>query len=165
MKYLIPTLLLLLSSSPLFAADTEQVPSIAITAATDLGGDGKSAKKDHKAILLLVSQEHCSYCMQIKREVIRPMLLSGDYKDTLLIRELQLDDASTLIDFRGIERANHSFAYDYNVSVTPTLLFLDGEGKELVEQMVGMQTPDMYYYYVDQSVQEAIKALAQPTRR
>jgi len=162
MKYLVPTLFLLLTS-PLFADETEHLSSIAITVATDLNADGKTARTGNKAILLLVSQEHCSYCIQIKREVIGPMLRSGDYKETLLIREITLDGVSTVIDFKGITRDNHNFVYDYKVSVTPTLLFLDGEGRELSEQMVGMQTPDMYYYYVDQSVQEALKALTHQT--
>ncbi len=160
MKYLLSSLLILLSS-PLIAEDTNPIPSITITSATDLRSDGKKALEGNKAILLLVSQDHCSYCMQIKREVITPMILSGDYKDTLLIRELAIDRADTLIDFKGVEKDNSKFAYDYNVAVTPTLLFLNGEGKELTEQMVGMPTPEMYYYYVDQSVQAAIRAVAQ----
>lgn len=161
MKHLLPSLLLLISALPLQAGDAEPLSTPAITAATNLSTDGKTAKQERRAILLLVSQEHCSFCIQIKREVIGPMLRSGDYEDTLLIRELTIDDAATVIDFRGTERDSSRFALDYNVSVTPTLLFLDGEGRELVEQMVGIQTPDMYYYYVDQSVQEAIQTLAQ----
>ncbi|PLX59810.1 thioredoxin family protein [Sedimenticola selenatireducens] len=163
MKYLLATLLLLLTTT-LFADDAEHTSFAAITTATDLHADGKTAKTENKAILLLVSQEHCSFCVQIKREVISPMLRSGNYTDTLLIRELILDGVSTVIDFKGTQRDNHSFAYDYKVSVTPTLLFLDAEGKELSEQMVGIQTPDMYYYYVDQSVQEEIKAIGHQTK-
>ncbi|AKH22125.1 hypothetical protein AAY24_07720 [Sedimenticola thiotaurini] len=132
-----------------------------MTTATDLSSDGKKALEENRAILLLISQDHCSYCMQIKREVIAPMILSGDYKDTLLIREIAIDRAETLIDFKGVEKDNSKFAYEYNVAVTPTLLFLSGEGKEVIEQMVGMQTPDMYYFYVDQSVQAAIRAVNQ----
>lgn len=158
MKYLLTTLLLLLTTT-LFADDAEHASLAAITTATDLHADGKTASTETKVILLLVSQEHCSFCVQIKRDVIGPMLRGGDYKETLLIRELILDSASTIIDFKGTQRDTHSIADDYKVSVTPTLLFLDPEGKELSEQMVGIQTPDMYYYYVDQSVQEAIKAI------
>ncbi|WP_052761132.1 thioredoxin family protein [Sedimenticola thiotaurini] len=159
MKYLLPSLLLLISSS-LLAEETNALP-VSITTATDLSSDGKKALEENRAILLLISQDHCSYCMQIKREVIAPMILSGDYKDTLLIREIAIDRAETLIDFKGVEKDNSKFAYEYNVAVTPTLLFLSGEGKEVIEQMVGMQTPDMYYFYVDQSVQAAIRAVNQ----
>ncbi len=161
MRYLTAFLLLLTPTSQLIADETgEHSRLVPVTTATNLNIDGESARKEKKAILLLVSQEHCSYCMQIKREVIGPMIRGGSYTDSLLIRELMLDGVSTVIDFKGDKRDNHNFAHDYKVSVTPTLLFLDGEGKELAEKMVGMQTPDMYYYYVDQSVQEAINALS-----
>lgn len=164
MKYLAALLTTLLSVSATFAANHDAHPSlVSVPAAVDLKADGKIARKENKAILILVSQEHCSYCVQIKQEVIGPMIRGGSYENALLIRELPLDGASTVIDFKGVTRDNHSFAYDYKVSMTPTLLFLDSNGQELSEKMVGMQTADMYYYYVDQSIQAAIAKLGHPS--
>jgi thioredoxin-related protein len=160
MKYLAALFPVLLFIAPLHAdAEREHAALASVTIATNLQADGESARKARKAILLLVSQEECSYCIQIKREVIGPMIRSGDYEDRLLIRELLLDGVSTVIDFQGVARDSHNVAYDYQASVTPTLLFLDADGKELTAKMVGISTPDMYYYYVDQSIQEAIEAL------
>jgi thioredoxin-related protein len=160
MKYLAALFPVLLFIAPLHAdAEREHAALASVTIATNLQADGESARKARKAILLLVSQEECSYCIQIKREVIGPMIRSGDYEDRLLIRELLLDGVSTVIDFQGVARDSHNVAYDYQASVTPTLLFLDADGKELTAKMVGISTPDMYYYYVDQSIQEAIEEL------
>jgi thioredoxin-related protein len=87
------------------------------------------------------------------------MIRSGNYSKRLIIRELLLDTGSYVIDFKGVRRENHDFSYDYKVTLTPTLLFLDADGKELATKMVGIQTPDMFYYYVDQSIQEALETL------
>ncbi|WP_428603321.1 thioredoxin family protein [Sedimenticola sp.] len=157
-------LFLSLSALVIFSeSQAEYSPSTSTITATNLQADGEAAQRDNKAILLLVSQEHCSYCVAIKRDVIVPMIMSGNYKNNLLIRELHLDGTSTVIDFDGVERDSYHFTYNYKVSVTPTLLFLDGRGKELAEKMVGFQTPDMYYYYVDQSIQESLKRLGMKT--
>ncbi|MCW8944715.1 MAG: thioredoxin fold domain-containing protein [Sedimenticola sp.] len=160
MKYL--TILLgLLASISLTAASVHggEHEQIGVIEATNLQADGQKAQQEKRAIMLLVSQEHCGFCVQIKQEVIGPMIKSRAYENRLIIRELLLDTGSDVIDFRGVRRESHDFSYDYKVSLTPTLLFLDANGNELVEKMVGIQTPDMFYYYVDQSVQAAIGSL------
>ena len=51
------------------------------------------------------------------------------------------------------------FARRYGVFVTPTLLFLGPDGEELAEQMVGINTVEMYFHYVSESIQEGLKRL------
>lgn len=163
MKYLITLLGLLIGLSPAMASEHDLL--VPVVEATDLYADGQSARAEEKAILLLVSQEQCSFCVQIKQEVIGPMIRSGDYENRLIIRELLLDTGSEVIDFKGVHRESPDFAHDYKVSLTPTLLFLDANGKELTAKMVGIQTPDMFYYYVDQSIQEALGNLDRQANR
>jgi thioredoxin-related protein len=167
MKYLM-TFLGLLIGLPLALAtenETDHEKLISVVEASNLYADGQSARIEGKAILLLISQEHCSFCVQIKQEVIGPMIRSGAYNKRLIIRELLLDTSSDVIDFKGVRRGNHDFSYDYKVTLTPTLLFLDAAGNELAAKMVGIQTPDMFYYYVDQSIQEALGSLDRQAKR
>ncbi|MDF1530055.1 MAG: thioredoxin fold domain-containing protein [Sedimenticola sp.] len=166
MKYLVTFVGLLTFLSLAVASDDEpkHATPVSVTAATNLFKDGNRAKEEGRAILLLVSQEHCSFCVQIKQEVIGPMIRGGSYAKRLIIRELLLDTGSDVIDFNGSRRTNHDFSYDYHVTLTPTLLFLDGKGNELTEKMVGIQTPDMFYYYVEQSIQEALSSLDSQTK-
>jgi thioredoxin-related protein len=161
MKYLLTLLGLLISLPPAMAIEneTDHEISVPVIEASNLYSEGQSARIEGKAILLLISQDHCSFCVQIKQEVIGPMIRSGNYSKRLIIRELLLDTGSYVIDFKGVRRENHDFSYDYKVTLTPTLLFLDADGKELATKMVGIQTPDMFYYYVDQSIQEALETL------
>ncbi len=126
--------------------------------ARDLSADAALARRGKMPIMLLVSQDHCPFCDQIKREILNPMIVSGEYRDRLLIREIFIDLGTRVRDFKGSEIDSSSFTQQYQVYLTPTLLFLDSDGNELVERMVGIQTPEMFFYYVDRSVQEAIAA-------
>jgi len=132
---------------------------VELTEARDMSADGRLARKGGMPILLLVSQLTCPYCEQIKREILHPMVVAGDYRGALLIRELYMDTHGRIRDFKGRYVGNSQFAYGYDVHLTPTLLFLGPDGRELTKRMVGINTPEFYSYYVDQAIQSAIAAL------
>ncbi len=142
-----------------------QQPSLAsgIPIANDLQSDyrveGFNQTGEKKVVLLLVSQPGCSYCVQITEEIIRPMILSGHYEDTTLFREIEINAGDSLQDFSGEKITSDSFARRYNAWATPTLLFLDSAGHELAEKMVGVNTLELYGYYVDKSLRNALKKL------
>jgi thioredoxin-related protein len=125
----------------------------------DLATDGAQANREQSPILLLISQQECPFCHQIKRDILRPMIKAGDHRGELLIRELFIDPGYKLKDFSGNPVSGKAFARRYGVRMTPTLLFLDPDGRELTEKMVGIQTPEMYFFYVDQSIRQAIDRL------
>jgi thioredoxin-related protein len=117
------------------------------------------AKTEHRLILLLVSRQDCRYCHLIKEEIIHPMMLGGDFKNQILIRELFIDEGETVVDFQGRKRTAIDFMHDYQVYVTPTLLFLGMDGRELEKQMTGINTVEMYWYYLSESIRAAIRKL------
>ncbi|WP_457674853.1 thioredoxin family protein [Thiolapillus sp.] len=121
---------------------------------------GQQARSERRVIMLLVSQADCPYCHLVKEEVIRPMILGGDFRDEILIREMFMDEGEKVIDFRGREAEAADLAHGYGVFVTPTLLFLGPDGKELAKQMTGVNTIEMYYHYVAQSIRSALDRLS-----
>ncbi len=135
------------------------MPKATIERIYDFSTAARLASREQRVIMLLVSQEDCPYCHLIKEDVIRPMILGGDFKDDILIRELFIDEGETIVDFRGMEREAADFAYGYDVYVTPTLLFLGADGRELVKKMVGINTVEMYWYYLSESIRGAIDRL------
>jgi thioredoxin-related protein len=154
-------LLLLVLSGSLFQTATADglSPPVKIPEALDLATDGKRAEAGGMPILLLVSQEECPFCMQIKRDILHPMILSGEYEGRLLIREVFIDPGHSVKDFTGKLIEGDNFALRYGVTLTPTLLFLDPKGRELTKRIIGIQTPEMFFFYVDAAVSEAIDAL------
>ncbi len=87
------------------------------------------------------------------------MIRSGSYEETTLFREIEINAGDSLKDFSGEEITSNSFARRYNAWATPTLLFLDSTGNELAEKMVGVNTLELYGYYVDKSLRNALKKL------
>ncbi len=142
------------------AAEGESEPRIPV--ATDFSADGATAKAQSAPILLLVSQHYCSFCKQIKRDILHPMIKAGDYQGQLLMRELFIDQQPKVIDFHGKPQRSASISRSYGVNLTPTLLFLGPEGEELSRRIVGYYTPEMFFYYVDEAIKEAIEKLSHP---
>lgn len=140
-------------------AGVEGYPKVSIPEGVDFSADGQLARTEKRIIMLLISQEHCPFCVQIKDQILYPMIRAGDYKDELLMREIFIDLDRSAIDFRGNEGSARDLAVQYGADLTPTLLFLGHDGKELTERMVGIYTPEMYFYYVDESIKQALEAI------
>lgn len=156
------TLLIMLAVASC-SVSTEQPESLGddqqkLVEATDFSQDAMLSRQGRMPILLLVSQHHCPFCAQIKREILGPMVISSEYKDRLLIREIYIDLGTRVRDFKGKLLDSSAFVLGYKTYLTPTLLFLDAEGNELTERIVGIQTPELFFFYVDRAVQEAIAA-------
>ncbi len=141
------------------------VSAVDMEVAHDLSDLGRMARDKQVVILISVTQEYCPYCHKIKEEILNPMLLSGEYGDKVLIRELSIDPGVAVTDFDGRPRMAEDFAYERKVWVTPTLLFLGPDGAELSPRMLGVQTVEMYGYYVDESIDHALKRLRDPASR
>ncbi len=150
-----PLLILLLLASRLLAADPAALPRVA-----DLKQLGKTAETNHIPILLLVSQFHCDFCERMKREVLHPMQLSGAYADQVLMRELQIDTGEMVTDFQGHRQPSNTLSAHYDIHVTPTLLFLDGQGKEVAERILGINTVDYLLLYIEEAIETASQNMA-----
>ena len=122
----------------------------------DLRSEGRAAQRDCKPLLLEFASTYCEYCRLLEREVLNPTLLNRDYDSRVLMRKLLIDRGTRLGDFSGKDSISaRQLAQRYKVSVTPTLLFVDGSGQELTERMVGVTTLDFYGGYLDLALDRA----------
>ena len=135
-----------------------------IPVATNLSELGKQAKRKNLPILLMVSAHHCPYCELLKNEIINPMMVSGDYTDKVIMSELVLDWDSDIIGFDGAKKGPEDIANDYYSVVTPTILFLDHNGREVQKRMIGVNTVEMYGFYLDESIARALKKVRKKSR-
>ncbi|MCU7871747.1 MAG: thioredoxin fold domain-containing protein [Candidatus Thiodiazotropha sp. (ex Lucinoma borealis)] len=118
-----------------------------------------SANQEKLPILLIVSQHHCPFCVRLKEEIIYPMQISGDYEDKVIIAEVLLDSSNNILDLKGNLVKPGVIGDSYKVWVTPTLLFLDHTGREIHKRMLGVNTIEMYSYYLDESLEAALRAV------
>ena len=102
-----------------------------------------------------MSQEWCPYCDQIKDEILNPMLRSGEYDDQVVLAEFKIDSEHSVRGFDGLEVGSNELARRYRVRVTPTLLFLDAQGRELTDRLRGINTPEFFGFYVDRAILRA----------
>ena len=113
------------------------------------------ASRNELPILLIFSAQHCSYCELLEEEILKPMILSGDYQDQVLIYKVMLDEGTSIINFQGKSTTTDELALQYGVYVTPTILFLDNRGKELSERLLGINTVEMFGGLVDKGIDES----------
>jgi len=148
-------LLLVFFALPVFAQQAGKV----IPEATDLKTLADVAHKHRLPIMLMVSQEDCPYCVLLKNDILNPMMVSGDYVDRVIMAELVIDLGGTITDFDGKTVSPRDVAVRYNSTFSPTLLFLDADGRQVRKRMVGVNTIEMYGYYVDESIDAARKVV------
>jgi len=126
--------------------------------AKDLHQEGSVAIDNGRVFLLFVTREGCPYCARLRREVLRPMVISGEYDNTLVIRELMMEPDEAVVDFDGTPSSTASVAARLGVSVTPAVLLLSGSGKALTDPIVGFNNAESYSLALDRALGEAISS-------
>jgi thioredoxin-related protein len=136
------------------AADSATIP-----VARDLQADGHTSRQLRIPIMLLVTRKDCGYCKLLKRAVVRPMLISGEYIDRVLIREVIVDGESDLVDFDGTTVSPFAVANRYDALLTPTVVLVGRDGRVLVDKIIGISNEDMYLWYLDNALADATRSL------
>ena len=111
--------------------------------------------------MLAMSATYCDYCRTLEEEIIKPMLRSGDYEHNVLIRKLEIDSYASIRHFSGDTVTPARLARDFNVFVTPTLIFLDSRGQEVSERILGINSLDFFGAYVDDALIEGRQRILQ----
>ncbi len=135
------------------------LPPVTLAGAHDMKQLGARAAERRLPILLMFAQHGCSYCSVVEEDFLKPMLRSGDYTDKVIIRRVMLDDYATLTDFDGQPVAVDAFSRRYHAVVTPTLVFVDPQGRELAKRLVGITTPDFYGGDLDKAIDTALQRM------
>ena len=156
-------MLLLLSTHTLHANEDDEneddLPFVQITSLRDFSSVSKDAASNNKIIMLEISASYCDYCRTLEEEIIKPMLRSGDYTKNVLIRQLEIDDTYLLNNISGEKITPSKLAEKLKIKITPTLLFLDSNGNEVSERILGVYSLDFYGSYVDEALINGLKVI------
>jgi thioredoxin-related protein len=110
-------------------------------------------------VIVFVTREGCPYCRSLRNAVLLPMLKGGQFEQRANLVEVSLDARLPFSDFDGRPVSATEFGARYKVNITPTLLFLDANGRELTKPRVGISNLDLYGFYLDRSINEAMSEL------
>ena len=145
-------MLLIVLAGAGYAARDENVKMISVS---DLRDEARIAREGNLVLVLEFSSEYCGYCRKLEAMFLLPMQRNADYDEKVLIRSVSLDSYESVTDFDGNFMSTREFAANYGVSLTPTLLFLDGDGVELSEKLVGIWSEDYFGVFIDNRIEEA----------
>lgn len=133
--------------------------SAAMIPATDLRQEARVAKADNLLLVIEFSSEYCAFCRKLEELFLLPMQRNSEYRNKVLIRYVSLDMHETLVDFRGRSMSTGEFAARYDITLTPTLLFLNGDGIEMSDKLVGIWSEDYYGGFIDNRIDEGREKL------
>ena len=139
--------------------EEDPVESQLIETAHNLPALGELAESSGQIIILAFSTEWCDYCEALEQQVLEPMLINGDFRGRALLRKIVVDDVSVIKDFNGAYTDVAAFARQRNVNLYPTLLFVDAEGNELVNRIVGITVLEFAADTISRAVQQALLQL------
>ncbi|MFT6039448.1 MAG: thioredoxin-related protein [Candidatus Azotimanducaceae bacterium] len=135
-----------------------------IVAAKNLAREGAQAIEQRQIFLLYVSRPQCPYCAALEKEVLMPMLKNPSLMAKVHLRELSWD-AAGVVDFQGHARNANALIEQLAIPGAPTLLFLDGAGRELAPSIVGYYSRDFYWVYFERAVAQAYALVADKAQK
>lgn len=121
----------------------------------DLQKSAREAKAQNEFLLVLVALSHCPYCDLLKEEILEPLLLSGEDEGKFTLVQIHIDEGEFIKDISGEEIAASDWASMHSAYVVPTLLFLSPEGKMLTPKLTGVNTVELFNFYLNESIQKA----------
>jgi len=119
-------------------------------------------KEKKLGLVVMFHAEDCGYCKRLESEQLQPALRSGEYDGTALFRKILIDSTDDITNFDGKTISSDQLASTYEASMTPTLVFLDADGEERVERILGYNSSDFFGFYLDKAIDKLHAAVSKP---
>ena len=146
-------LLVVICQQSLFAAGGE------IPQANNLAEIGRLSSQQDIPAVVFVSRDACPYCRTLRDSILKPMLAAGKFELKGILVEVSLDRVDPMTGFENNQMTAQEFADHYRAGITPTLLFLDSEGREIGKRIVGISNLELYGFYLQKSIDEALQTI------
>jgi len=157
-----PTLAVL--AATLLFAMTTPVSATGLPPARDLQADAETARNARLPVVLFFLSPTCPYCRQIEELYLPSLLEENARTPRFLIRTVEIDSGESLKDFRGEPTTMRDFARSQGVRLVPHLRFVGPDGQSLAPDLIGLNPPDFYFGYLNDSIQQAYDRLRRTGR-
>jgi thioredoxin-related protein len=135
---------------------SQDAPTLSIS---DLQQLAKTAKHNNMPILILFSIEGCEFCEFVVSEYLQPMRVIEEDRKRILIGEISIEDYNYVRDFNGQIISADKLGMRYAADFSPTVVFIDAQGNELAERIVGFIGRDYYDLALGKAIQQSIDQL------
>jgi thioredoxin-related protein len=117
----------------------------------------QAAVRQGHPLLVMTTLQGCPYCDLVRDRFLQPAMAAG----RLFAVQVDIRDRQTpLQDFQGNTRTGADVVRTWKARFAPTVLFMDAQGRELTERLVGVAVADFYEDYLWQHIERAQRALA-----
>jgi len=151
-------LLALTGTQSLFAAGVE-IPPV-----NNLSETGRFSQQQGIPVIVFVSRDACPYCRTLRNAILGPMLAADKFEHSAILVEVSLDRVDPFTGFENRQMTARAFGQSYRAEITPTLLFLDSEGREIGKRIIGISNLEFYGHYLQKSIDEALLAVRSENR-
>lgn len=114
------------------------------------------ARTRRAPILVAFMQQSCPYCAVARRDYLIPLQSDPQWKNRVLIREVDVDRGTPMRDFAGNAVTHRAFARSHGVTRVPTLIAFDDRGKPVAPPIVGLLADDFYRLYIEQAIEAGL---------
>lgn len=126
---------------------------------------GEQAKQKNLPIMLMFGAEWCEFCHQLTYEVLDPMTVSQRYEGKyVFMRHVGIDLNPLIPDFQGKPTEKRVWAEKLGADLTPTMLFMDGNGKEVAPRIVGISNIEFYPLLIHKNLNIAYQNMGNDLR-
>lgn len=130
----------------------------ALTELTNLPELAIQSNQQQLPIMLIFSAEWCEYCEILDEYVFTPMILGKLYDNKLmLMRHVGLDEPEPITDWDGQSLTKEQWAYKLDADLTPTVLFVNAQGKEIAPRIIGIPEISLYANVIHRNLNIAYK--------
>ncbi len=126
-----------------------------LPAAVDLRAEASAAAGAGAPLVLMYSRNDCKYCIGVRRDYLKPLAASGQWRNRVVVRQINQDSDAPLIDFRGQPTTHARFAAAEKVKLVPVVAFYGPTGQRLADPIVGARLPDFYQSYLEEAIEHA----------
>lgn len=118
----------------------------------------QAAVRQGHPLVVMTTLRGCPFCDVVRDQFLQPALSEG----RLFAVQVDIRDRQTpLQDFQGNTRTGADLAREWKARFAPTVLFMDTQGRELAERLVGIAVVDFYGDYLWENIAQAKRTLAQ----
>ena len=144
---------------PLIAQQSLLASGAEIPQADNLAEVANLSRQQGIPSIVFVSRDACPYCRTLRETILGPMLAADKFENRAILVEVSLDRVEPLTGFDSNQLTAKDFGANYRAEITPTLLFLDYEGGEIGKRIVGISNLELYGYYLQKSIDQALLAI------
>ncbi len=116
------------------------------------------SKQSNLPIMLMFGADWCPFCHTLVDEVLNPMMLGGKYEGIYMyMRRVGTDLNKAIPGIDGQPLQKRLWAEELRADLVPTVLFIDGHGKEVAPRIIGITNIEFYPALIHRSLNIAYK--------